>query len=262
MYSNVKEIMNYTPAAAMVENYRKAREEIRQAFGLLISAKGRMKSSFGVYFDKVIPSDFREYNLEKELNKSLAMMRRNAWKGIVSKTRIKKLMNKSRSCRLDEQLERGELPELDIKSLTDMLKDLSENAGQYFNEAVKEVFERLRPRRSGYKTNSELEIGKKVILWGITEYDGYLPRFTYSGEKDIVGVDNVFHLLDGQGIAKYPGDAVTRIRKAMNENKWECETDYFAFRWYKNGNLHIEFKRADLVADLNRIGGGNRLKPE
>ena len=156
MFTNVKELMNYTPAAAMVDNYQKAQEELQEAFALLISAKGRMKSAFGPYHDNVIPPNFREYNLEKEMNASLAMMRRNAWKGIVAKTQIKKLMNKNRSSQLDDQLERGELPELDMKSLTDMLQDLSDNAGDYFKEAVKEAFERLRPRRSGYKTNSEL----------------------------------------------------------------------------------------------------------
>jgi hypothetical protein len=31
-------------------------------------------------------------------------------------------------------------------------------------------------------------------------------------------------------------------------------------KWYKNGNCHIEFKRMDLVAELNKRAGGNRLK--
>lgn len=39
------------------------------------------------------------------------------------------------------------------------------------------------------------------------------------------------------------------------------ETAYFRFRCFKNGNLHIEFKRLDLVARLNQVAGGARLKP-
>jgi len=40
------------------------------------------------------------------------------------------------------------------------------------------------------------------------------------------------------------------------------ETDYFAFRCFKNGNLHLIFKRPDLVRRLNQIAGGKRLRGE
>lgn len=35
------------------------------------------------------------------------------------------------------------------------------------------------------------------------------------------------------------------------------ETEYFKFKCYKNGNLHLEFKRSDLVDTLNQIAGDN-----
>ncbi|WP_459933881.1 DUF4942 domain-containing protein [Fundidesulfovibrio butyratiphilus] len=42
--------------------------------------------------------------------------------------------------------------------------------------------------------------------------------------------------------------------------KWKsfcgCETSYFQCKWFKNGNLHIVFKRLDLLEKLNRIGAG------
>jgi len=33
----------------------------------------------------------------------------------------------------------------------------------------------------------------------------------------------------------------------------EAENDYFHLRWFKNGNGHLTFKRADLVEQMNRI---------
>ena len=39
------------------------------------------------------------------------------------------------------------------------------------------------------------------------------------------------------------------------------ETPLFGFRVFRNGNLHIEFKRPDLLDRLNRIAGGARLRP-
>jgi len=38
------------------------------------------------------------------------------------------------------------------------------NTGTFIEEAVQEVFEYLRPRNSKYETNTEFEIGKRVIL--------------------------------------------------------------------------------------------------
>ena|SRR5439155_23407886 len=40
------------------------------------------------------------------------------------------------------------------------------------------------------------------------------------------------------------------------------ETDYFRFKCFRNRNLHLEFKRLDLVAKLNAVAGGMRLRGE
>ena len=40
------------------------------------------------------------------------------------------------------------------------------------------------------------------------------------------------------------------------------ETEYLRFRCFRNRNLHLEFKRLDLVAKLNAIAGGMRLRGE
>ena len=38
----------------------------------------------------------------------------------------------------------------------------------------------------------------------------------------------------------------------------ECETPYFRLRFYKKGSLHIYFKDATLLNDLNILGAGIR----
>jgi len=40
------------------------------------------------------------------------------------------------------------------------------------------------------------------------------------------------------------------------------ETEYLRFRCFRNRNLHLEFKRLDLVAKLNAISAGMRLRSE
>ncbi len=40
------------------------------------------------------------------------------------------------------------------------------------------------------------------------------------------------------------------------------ETEYFKFKWHRNHNLHLEFKRLDLVEKLHAASGGMRLRGE
>src|SRR5436190_20361060 len=55
---------------------------------------------------------------------------------------------------------------------------------------------------------------------------------------------------------------VARSSTQWKRQKTGEETDYFKFRCFRNRNLHQEFKRLDLVAKLNAIAGGMRLRGE
>ena len=145
----------------------------------------------------------RDYNLEREALTALEVIRRNAWKGVIEKTRIKHLISHKRKQQLDDQLERGELPELDIRTLADMLAELGGSVDRYFKEAVQEVFEWLRPRRSGYKTNTEFEIGKKVIISYAMDTT-YSISFNHRSEHRFVSLDNVFHLWTARASPSIP----------------------------------------------------------
>lgn len=134
-------------------------------------------------------------------------------------------------------------------------------------EAVEEVFDWLRPRNSRYKTNTEFEIGPKVILaYVVGDVDSWTThyRVDHRYQKDLVALENVFSALDGRGsIAK--GSWQSELADAINQtpvNVGRGETRYFKFRCFKNRNLHLEFKRPDLVDKLNQIAGGMRLSRE
>ena len=78
-------------------------------------------------------------------------------------------------------------------------------------------------------------------------------------EQNIRGIDNVFHALDGNGtVHTHRGPLVDAINQCGREGKGE--TQYFKFKCFTNRNLHLEFKRLDLVAKLNQVAGGRRLK--
>lgn len=262
------DIMKNISTIDMAEQYQRVRDNVSQAIELLAESKSILKTTFGDYRDSVLPTRFTDYTLASPdcLQDVLDGITRNAWRGVVDKSEIRKILSEARHKELGELLDTGTLPEFTAENMIGFLENLRGNAGDYFKEAVCEVFDFLRPRQSEYKTNTEYEIGKKAILNYMIDYSRYgdseFVSLNYRRDQEILALDNVFHMLDGKGSPKYPGDAITKIKESMSSSprRWECETPYFNFRWHKKGSLHVTFKRLDLVKKLNAIAGGNRLK--
>ena len=75
---------------------------------------------------------------------------------------------------------------------------------------------------------------------------------------ELMAIDKVFHLLDGQGIPEgYEGPLIDALQTAGDG---KGETNYFVFQCYQNTNIHLTFKRLDLVKLLNQVAGGGALK--
>jgi hypothetical protein len=113
------------------------------------------------------------------------------------------------------------------------------------------------------KTNSSFRVGRKVILCNRVErtWNGQGFRVNHYREQEIKALDGVFHLLDGKGIIR---DHRGPLQKAINEcgAAGRGETDYFAFKCFKNGNPHLTMKRLDLVKELNGLAAGEYVLGE
>jgi hypothetical protein len=90
-------------------------------------------------------------------------------------------------------------------------------------------------------------------------WSGTKFRVSYHYENQLRALDNVFHMLDAKPLSAYRnGDLINAI------NESECgagETEYFRFKSFLNSNLHLEFKRMDLVQRLNEVGGNGLPMP-
>lgn len=257
------ELIKWQPIHTMVEEYSQAQIKITQGLALLAEAKGHM-GTFGAYRNTVIPRNFSDYDLNNGGKKTcLNAIKQQAWQGIVEKAQVRNLMSEHRSHELDRQLDNvKDLPELTVENVHAFIEGLASNLDTLLAETIKETFDILRPPRSEYKTNTEFEIGERAILNYVIDHDKWsFTRLSYYAEQRLRCIDNVFHLLDGQGPIKWPGDMVTIIRQAIHDKEWACETEYFECKWYKKGSLHIKFKRMGLVKELNKRAGGDRIKP-
>ncbi|HIJ87417.1 MAG TPA: DUF4942 domain-containing protein [Desulfuromonadales bacterium] len=246
----------------MIATYTQATKEIEEAYQTLETAQKRLRD---VFLDKPGYSfSTNDRNISEvgkiasdSINKAIKV---DAWSTIVERMELRRLLSIKRRDELNKQIRDGELPELTEANVLALFETSAANVQTYLTEQVQEVFEWLRPHNSQHKTNTEFELGKKVVLtWMVeTGYSRGKFRVNYHRDKYITALDNVFAMIDGKPPVKtYHGELYDAITDSPDGNG---KTQYFKFKCYLNGNLHLEFLRADLVVKLNAVAGGNRLK--
>ncbi len=252
-------------AASLVSAWEQAASIMETAHKDLDRAQEILDAAFGHdAYMHTIPQDNRGLEGMRKDNK------KRAWRQIVALLEIRKVMSVKRIEELDKNIEHGDMPEITLDNILQISRGLVENAGEFAAEAVIEVFDFLRPGAgefNKYKTNAKnarFELGKKVIIVRALEWrygGGY--HVSYWRSDNIRAVDRVFHLADGAGQMKgYEGPLIDAIQTSTAETGYAGETEYFRFKCYGNGNLHLEFKRPDLVTKLNAAAGagGNKLR--
>lgn len=255
----------------MAEAYQTAKTEIEQAFALLEQAKKRLGLSFkqeSYRFMFSVSMHSRDYDKPEALIKEV---NRDCWAVLVERMGLKQIASIKRAAEIDKQIESGDgMPEISEANLIAMLKSAHLQVPEMFQQAITEVFDWLRPHSDSwkgwhtkYKTNekSRFELGRRIIKGWMVEW-GYGPHWhvAYRAQQNLTALDNVFSMLDGKGVIKSHigplADAINACPKVIGTG----QTDYFVFKCCKNGNLHIEFRRMDLVAKINQIAGGMALK--
>lgn len=211
--------------------------------------------------------------------------KRVGWKAIIGKLDIEKVMSsKTRQemrdalspstrfsnsfgkrvrSRADDPI--NQFPEISPDAIRDVLSGYALSAQEFLDEAIQEEYEFLKPWQSDtYKTNAKnrWKLSRKVIIgYAVTQTCGRW-RTQWNGRADhLQAIDRIFHLLDGRGFGEvdehgrpipgsFLGPLCSKIQEVQAANT-PYETEYFRFRCFHNGNLHLEFKRMDLVQEFN-----------
>lgn len=250
----------------MAESWQAATGEIRQAMELLVTASTRLRAAFG---DSSWNFDFdihHKSNHYDDAERVITEVQKEVWGCLIERMSIRKLMSIRDNEKLDTQLRTGEgMPDITLQNLLAMLEGTMANIPNMIEGLVREVYDWLRPRQQSqydYKTNQSnlWKLGHKVIKgYCVNRCYSRKWQVNYSRQKEITALDNVFHALDGKGIVKSHCGPLTDAINALPANETTGETEYFRFKCYGNNNLHIEFKRSDLLQKLNAIAGGMRL---
>jgi hypothetical protein len=249
-------------AGELIAIYERNTQRLRTGYDLLIEADTEKSEFFGG------PGLARHYSIfTSDKEKALLNLRVSAWRAIVNNLGLYKVMSLTRTRTFDKNCEKGELPEINTKNVYGFLDDVMGNAHEIAMETVREVYTWLRPgasRNNTHKTNEKFarwRLGKKVILTYTVGY-AYSSTFlvNYRDEDRLIQLDRVMHLLDGAGIPDgYKSPLIDAINTTSYESGASGETTYFSFRCFYNGNLHLTFKRLDLVERLNAAAGGGNI---
>ena len=257
----------------LVSTFHEAEANMRTAFSMIVAAQNTLDAVFNL--------DGHGQNLRIEASRrggdddftdpdrAIARMSRAAWHLIVDRLELRRAMSMKRYAQLEKQLRDGELPPITQENVERFVEDCMANLPDMLEDAIGEVFEWLRPRagtRTGdLKTNTEMEIGSKVILgWmvrGAHSGGGYRVQYGQA-DQQLTALENVFHALDGRG--QIGREHYSLLHRAIEEcgPSGVGSTDLFEFKCFRNGNLHLKTKRPDLIAKLNAVAGGMRLRPK
>jgi hypothetical protein len=244
-----------TPAE-YVKAYSEAVDKIEKAYSLLEDAKSVMKSIYGdTYAGNYDPLPRRNYYGALDAKEEvLSELKKRSWQSLLDIMQVEKLASDQRWDDIQKRLEKGDLPDITLEEIHLIYEQYVSNAGDMFAEALQEVADYLRPgrlSRSHYKTNASYEIGDKVILTGHISHG--FNKVNYYYRKSLINLDRVFHILDGKLDRHLNNSYQSDLVDAINENWQEGETEYFEYKGYKNGNLHLKIKRTDLVEEMVKI---------
>lgn len=282
MYAESTELVQYSKATEIAAKYAAATSEIRRLAGDLGAQVAALKAAFASEsgyqsdFDVTLRLQREDYAPnESGIDKMLGEIERHAWAALVDKIGIKKFMSAKQRENLEEQLKGRRksyssepvesLPPLNAETIMAVMGGFVQSAPEYLEEKIREVYQWLLPMYydRGHITNKRDRIGRKVIrTYAVTiGYREGCFRPHYNREGELASMDAVFHALDGKAAMEgHKGPLVSAIETTVGG---VGETEYFKFKCFKNGNIHLEFKRIDLLEIVNRVAvDGSRLGAE
>lgn len=249
----------------LLRHRTRALDIFRQALVLLAEAEteARAAAPFEPYAGMVYKTlDRSLYGLTHSANETtgwlpnmMAAAEKNldfwAWTSLQRISGLRNLMDQKATEDFKRQLNEH-APAFTIENIKSTYMMLAADAPLIFERGVLAVFRRMS--NGWHKTNSSFRVNPRAILTNMIRGRGRFGGFGYYGQREeIQDIDRVFHVLDGKAPPE-TSNAADVIEAALKRDELMVETVYFSVRMFPvNGNLHLKFKRLDLVDKVNDI---------
>lgn len=192
---------------------------------------------------------------EQYLNAARHMLDTDVWAYLVEHTRALKLLDATARQEFHEQL-LEDPPEVTFENVNATLEGWYLQYGEMFKRSIARSFSTLDRR---FKSHDGWKIGGRVVL---PEAIDPVWRFWKIGanKNDILrDIERIFLTLDGKDIPEEYESIVESVETVTGSyskpSTGYYEDEYFRVRVFLNGNVHIYFRRDDLLKEVNRLLG-------
>jgi hypothetical protein len=189
----------------------------------------------------------RGAQMPEEHDRVRAELDTSLWRRAFDMTGFRQLMDAQAVTEFEKSLS-PRPPEFTDATIRATFIDLLNNADTMFRRGVFNVFRYLS---DDYRTNASepFRIGRKVVMsWMIQASYSRGLQVRYGSGDRLNDLDRVFQTLDGKPFQARSLESA--MNAAFNERQ-VFENDYYRAKAFKNGNMHLEFKRQDLLDKVN-----------
>jgi hypothetical protein len=253
--------------------YIRAYEKTCGSFIGYLKAREEVKLFAGSFLDKdnlqnLIATAEKEPGLTSQYNSFVDELKRHAWFEILAKLDIEKYLTNGIRQNFNSFKENQGAMELSRENIRQFIIFLAQNRGAIMDTAITDVFdtftkfyEENRCHVEGWKTNSQWKVNRKVILPWYIEMS-YSSHYSINHRKwdEFADIDKVMCYITGKQYPDYSKrdesggivllkDAISRVR--IGDSSLH-ESEFFSFRCYKKGTLHLYFRDEWLWAEFNQ----------
>lgn len=194
-------------------------------------------------------------------DRALQCVSEQCWYQLLVRLNVRGLVSLQQWKEIMTGVEKHTFPRLSAQSVQELYQSMMSQHEELHEQAIREVFEALRPWRRTHKTNDDYVIGRKVILSGWVRKNPCIKdriELIYHYQAVAAAVERVIQGLQGKGTMHKDGHD-SELEHAILANPIG-ETSLFKYKAFKNGSLHLEFKDLEALAKLNAIAGGKNFK--
>lgn len=235
-------------------DYCTTREEVLkkvfEAYRMVDACKDSLEQ-LGQY---LFPSDydcrFSEEGFRKQLDQRL-------WRQAFDYTGFMQIMDREAKAEFLAEVDRNP-PAFTVQNIRSTFLSISQQAETLFARGLVNVFLRLSDKHKS-NTKEPFKVNRKAVLTYMVEKDWRKPTVMIShrsyASEQLNDIDRVFKMLDGKKHAPRELEQACNVAFSEAENGNRYHDDYYEIRGFMNGNLHIIFKRADLLDKANKVIG-------
>ena len=194
------------------------------------------------------------------------------WKHVLEKTKISGILPSKVKKKFIEQMEKQHAMNFTAKNMRAVFMDLYMNKDSILQQCVEYSFDLMtmyhkenRVHIEGWKSNDRWQVSRKIILPSMRDFytlshENHVD-FNYSSYEKLHDILIGICWLAGKNIDKIK--SIPRNDKSLPLGEWH-DSEFFEFKMFKKGTLHLKFKSEDLWKKFNITAckGKNWLKGE